>query len=211
MLEQNAEHLGVVGADQELVGVLLRVVEFGGERGAGHHDGAVAVEFGVDGLGEAGGVAVVQVDLVLAGELLVGRDRDVDLVARVFGHVAQLAALDAARVVDHLHVVANGQVDAHAGEGKHAGHGDGAADDDVVAAGLGVRGQRGCEAGAGCEQQRAAALGSQVLLHALFLVVVTSSRPAALPLNCGKATGGKSGECAATLLRAHAARTPENR
>ena len=50
VLEQDAEHLGVVRADQELVGVLLGVVQFGGKRGAGHQDVAVAVQLGVDGL-----------------------------------------------------------------------------------------------------------------------------------------------------------------
>ncbi|WP_305806632.1 hypothetical protein, partial [Stenotrophomonas sp. YIM B06876] len=107
MLEQDAEHLGVVGADQELVRVLLRVVQFRCERGAGHQRAATAFELGVDGLGERGGVAVVEVDLVLAGDLLVRGDRHIDLVAGVFGHVLELAALDAAGVVDHLHVVAD--------------------------------------------------------------------------------------------------------
>jgi hypothetical protein len=116
------------------LGYFLRVVQLGGERGAGHQDVAVAVQLGVDGLGEARGVAVVDVDLVLAGDLLERGHRHIDLVARVLGHVLDLAALDAARVVDDLHVVLDAGVDAHAREGEDARHGDGAADDDLLGA-----------------------------------------------------------------------------
>ena len=48
--------------------------------------------------------------------------------------VLHLAALDAAGVVDDLHVVLDTGVDAHAREGEHARHGNGAADDDLFGA-----------------------------------------------------------------------------
>ncbi|MPM88812.1 hypothetical protein SDC9_135916 [bioreactor metagenome] len=134
VLEQDAEHLGVVGADQELVRVLLRVVQFGGKRGTGHEDVAVALQLGVDGFGKTRGVAVVQIHLVLAGNLLERGHRHIDLVARVFRHVLHLAAFDATGVVDDLHVVLDTGVDAHAREGEHARHGNGAANDDLLGA-----------------------------------------------------------------------------
>ena len=207
VLEQDAEHLRVVGSHEELVRVLGRVVELGGEGGARHEDGAVAVQLGVDGLGKARGVAVVEVDLVLAGDLLERGHRDIDLVARVLGHVADLAALDAACLVDHLHVVAHAGIDAHAREGEHARHGDGAADHDVFAASLGAGGQRCGQAGAGRQQQAAAARGGRVLLHCLSPFACRARRR----LNCGRATGGRSGAGAATFVRAPAARRPERR
>src|SRR5690606_7876684 len=107
--------------------------DLGSKRRPRHEYVAGTIELRVDGLGKPGRVAVVQVDLVLAGDLLEGRHRHVHLVAGVFRHVAELAPRNAALLVNHLDVVANARVDAHAGEGEYAAHRDGAANDDVLA------------------------------------------------------------------------------
>ena len=86
--QQDAEHFGVVGADQELVRVFHRVVQLGRKRGTGHQDVAGAFQFGVDGLGKRSRVTVVEVDLVLARDLLERRHRNINLVAGVFRHIA---------------------------------------------------------------------------------------------------------------------------
>ncbi|KAG1079695.1 hypothetical protein G6F40_016201 [Rhizopus arrhizus] len=87
---------------------------------------------GVDGLGEARRIAVVKIHLVLAGDLLERRHRRIHLVRRVFRHIAQLASLHAALVVDDLHVVGNARMDALPGEGEHPAQRDRPAQHQIV-------------------------------------------------------------------------------
>src|SRR5690606_7952714 len=172
---------------------------------ARHQNGAHAIELGVDRFRKAGGIAVVQIHLVLAGDLLEGRHRNVDLVAGVFGHVRDLATGNAALLIDHLHVVADTGVNAHARKGEHATHRYRTADNDLAAL-LRLRKRRERQAQAepdGCgpapEETGHSVKG---VTHALLLTVECETGP----LSCGTAKGERSAALVARLRRGRAVR-----
>ena len=131
VLQQDAHHLAVVGADHELQRVFLFVAQFFGKRGACHQHALGTLQLGVDGAGKTGGVAVVQIDLVLAGNFFECSHRLVHFVGGVFRHVTHLAAFDAALLVQDRQIVFDALVHADAGKREHAGHGNRAAQHNV--------------------------------------------------------------------------------
>ena len=80
IFQQNADHFRVIGASDELVGVVLRIIQFRAEGRARHQNRILAVQFRVDGFGKAGGIAIVEVYGVRAGDLVEHGHRGLSLI-----------------------------------------------------------------------------------------------------------------------------------